>query len=84
MKDELKLLQETIQNNKKEIPAIKSFKSMNNSQSFNVELYNNKNPNNSNNYPNYLVYGNNGCLEYEKQNGKEPSKWNFKSCDANK
>ena len=82
MKDELKLLQETIQNNKKEIPAIKSFKSMNNSQSFNVELYNNKNPNNSNKYPNYLVYGNNGCLEYEN-NINDGAKWNFKSCDAN-
>ena len=82
MKDELKLLQETIQNNKKEIPAIKSFKSMNNSQSFNVELYNNKNPNNSNKYPNYLVYGNNGCLEYEN-NITDGAKWNFKSCDAN-
>jgi hypothetical protein len=83
MRDELKLLQETIQNNKKEIPAIKSFKSMNNSQSFNIELYNDSNPNTSSEYPNYLIYGNNGCLEYEKQNGNDPSKWNFKSCDAN-
>ena len=82
MRDELKLLQETIQKNKTEIPAIKSFKSMNNSQSFNVELYNNKNPNNSNKYPNYLVYGNNGCLEYEN-NINDGAKWNFKSCDAN-
>ncbi len=82
MRDELKLLQETIQDNKKEIPAIKSFKSMNNSQSFNIELYNESNPNNSIEYPNYLIYGNNGCLEYEK-NITDGAKWNFKSCDAN-
>jgi len=83
MRAELNILQTNISLNKKEIPAIKSFKSMNNSQSFNIELYNEVNPNNSTEYPNYLIYGNNGCLEYNKQNGIESSTWNFKSCDAN-
>ena len=66
------------------ITLFESFKSMNNSQSFNIELYNEVNPNNSSNRsPNYLIYGNNGCLEYIKKNGNEMAEWNFNSCDAN-
>ena len=84
MREELLKLQTKIQENKKATPSIKSFKSMNNSQSFNIELYNEVNPNNSSNRsPNYLIYGNNGCLEYIKKNGNEMAEWNFNSCDAN-
>ena len=84
MREDLLKLQTKIQENKKATPSIKSFKSMNNSQSFNIELYNEVNPNNSSNRsPNYLIYGNNGCLEYIKKNGNEMAEWNFNSCDAN-
>ena len=85
LRTDLLELQTKIQTHKKITPSIKSFKSMNTSQAFNIELYNEQNPNNSrsSDYPNYLIYGNNGCLEYEKQNGDQSSKWKFTSCDSN-
>jgi len=48
--------------------------------------------NNASKYPNYLIYGNNGCLQYEQStytldaygNTKTiPATWGFKSCNAN-
>ena len=44
--------------------------------------------NNSSIYPNYLIYGNNGCLQYEpstinSQNVNTPASWSFKSCNSN-
>jgi hypothetical protein len=67
---------------------------MNNSAILNVEEYpdpKNTNTNGENskytgngspNYPNYLIYGNNGCLQYESSNNKTPATWDFKSCNA--
>ncbi len=50
----------------------------------------NSNPGNGSTvYPNYLIYGNNGCLEYNKStlnpitNVKDPSTWAFKACNSN-
>jgi len=54
----------------------------------------NSNINGSSHYPNYLIYGNNGCLQYEQltskndadNNGKTvltPATWAFKPCNAN-
>ena len=99
LKDELNTLQSYIQKNKTIQTDIKAFKSMNNSQMLNVELYkeNNNNSNNdyvnqnnnSNIYPNYLIYGNNGCLQYEPNTTKnnstdnKPPTWSFKSCNSN-
>ena len=89
LRKELKILQYNIQskNIKDKQMDIKAFKNMNNSQILNVEVYNSKNKNNSISTPNYLIYGNNGCLEYEKEYKtttlSEPAKWSFKSCDAN-
>jgi len=39
-------------------------------------------------YPNYLIYGNNGCLQYESSitdinNKVIPATWSFKSCNSN-
>lgn len=107
LKTELNTLQDKIQNNKSKKTDIKAFKSMNNSQMLNVELYkqsvdnsasnsasnndsasnsdySNKS-NNSNVYPNYLIYGNNGCLQYETKNDSlnKTATWSFKSCDSN-
>ena len=75
--------------------SIKGIRSMNNSNILNVEEYidpvnssinkdKNYKGNGSKKYPNYLVYGNNGCLQYElpNQNNDSPS-WEFKKCDSN-
>lgn len=83
MKEELIKLQTQVQKQSKLSPDIKSFKNMNTSQSLNIELYNDNKPNNSITYPNYLIYGNDGCLEYNKNNGTQSPQWNFKSCDSN-
>ena len=72
-----------VQKQSKLSPDIKAFKNMNTSQSLNIELYNDNKPNNSITYPNYLIYGNDGCLEYNKNNGTQSPQWNFKSCDSN-
>ena len=87
LQNELKGLETQIQKNKIEPNDIKAFKSMNNSQILNVELYNDKNTNLATKLPNYLIYGNNGCLEYENNNesneSNEAPTWKFTSCDAN-
>jgi len=101
LKGELYTLQDYIQTHKSKQTDIKAFKSMNNSQMLNVELYKesgdnsnsdyvNKN-NNSSMYPNYLIYGNNGCLQYEPNTNiikddktvNTPASWAFKSCNSN-
>ena len=65
----------TSQIGKTQAPLIKAFRNMANSQILNLEGYpdptspNNGQPstykgNDATNYPNYLIYGNNGCLSY--------------------
>jgi hypothetical protein len=85
-------LQNNIQKNKKKTSDIKGFKSMSNSQILNTEIYNtnnsNSNINNSSMYPNYLIYGNNKCLEYKQSyidnnNIPQSASWSFQSCNAN-
>ena len=98
LRDELNTLQNYMQKNKSKKTDIKAFKSMNNSQMLNVELYKESNvdgnkdyvnqQNNSSIYPNYLIYGNNGCLQYEpptinSKNVNVPASWSFKSCNSN-
>jgi len=87
LKKELKQLEEHIQNNKKNKNNIKSFKSMSNSKIINVELYNDKNKNDAVKYPNYLIYGNNGCLEYDNEKEYKTVSvaptWKFNSCNSN-
>jgi hypothetical protein len=72
---------------------VKGLRSINNSAILNVEEYpdpkkttpgqNSKyTGNGSPNYPNYLIYGNNGCLQYEKSTTETPATWDFKSCNA--
>ncbi len=74
---------------------IKAIKNIKTSTALNVEEY----PNPQNNrtqpttyrgngaptYPNYLIYGNNGCLQYTKEttNPNAPASWAFQSCNAN-
>ena len=86
LKKELKQLEEHIQNNKKNKNNIKSFKSKSNSKIINVELYNDKNKNDAVKYPNYLIYGNNGCLEYDNKKEYETVSvaptWKFNTCNA--
>jgi hypothetical protein len=74
---------------------IKALKNLKTSASLNVEEYpdpaqNSSQPttyrgNGSTTYPNYLIYGNNGCLKYNQatNNGKTPANWAFQSCNAN-
>jgi len=78
----------------KVISPIKGIRSMHNSNILNVQEYSGPAPttainsdvvNNSNNanYPYYLLYGNNGCLEYEPSDKNISSSWNFKPCNSN-
>ena len=60
----------------------KSIRCLNNSSILNLESYPDPDP--SINNPKYLIYGNNGCLQYEDKYEKNPNTWNFKPCDANK
>ena len=60
----------------------KSIRSMKNSSILNLESYPDKDTTKNN--PKYLIYGNNGCLQYENKYEEEPNTWNFKPCDANK
>jgi hypothetical protein len=88
LRTELNDLQTKIQRNKLNSPPIQAFKSIANSQIINLEPYNNNNKNNSTEYPNYLIYGNNGCLQYEKSttdnnNVLQPATWSFKPCNSN-
>ena len=91
-------LQQTALSNKNKNSQIKGIRSINNSTNLNVEEFpdpenNSNNVNNdqdstykgngSKTYPNYLIYGNNGCLKYEPSTSNKPSTWDFKKCDAN-
>lgn len=80
---------------------IKAIKNLSTSASLNVEEY--PDPTNKNNtsqpttyqgngataYPNYLIYGNNGCLKYNKStstatsNPNTSATWNFQACNSN-
>jgi hypothetical protein len=73
---------------------IKAIRNLNTSTILNVEEYPDPqitNPNTPNyngngavNYPNYVIYGNNGCLQYNKgTNNENPSSYNFQPCNAN-
>jgi hypothetical protein len=101
LRKELKILQDNMAKHNEKETDIKAFKSMNNSQILNVEIY--KSPENNNNinsnsnysnysnntnnttYPNYLIYGNGGCLQYESNNNSTttPPSWSFKPCNSN-
>lgn len=88
LRKELDDLQNKIQRNKLNNPNIKAFKSFDNSKIINLETYDDNNKNNSTQYPNYLIYGNNGCLQYEKSktdsnNVVQPATWSFKPCNSN-
>ncbi len=61
-------------NNPKPIKAIKN---MNNSKVMNVEKFN------KNNQDYYLLYGNNGCLEYNAPSSSSSASWAFNKCNAN-
>jgi hypothetical protein len=91
-------LQQTALSNKNKNSQIKGIRSINNSTNLNVEEFpdpenNSNNVNNdqdstykgngSKTYPNYLIYGNNGCLKYEPSTSNTPSTWDFKKCDSN-
>ena len=79
------------------IPEIKALKNIKNSASINVEPYpdpKNKAQNSSYTgngatvYPNYLIYGNNGCLQYNPHSSANTGSitspnWNFQSCNSN-
>ena len=87
LRKELDILQNNLQNSNTNDNDIKAFKSMDNSQILNVETYTSKNQNKGKRYPNYLIYGNHGCLQYEKSmknknNTITPATWSFQSCDA--
>jgi hypothetical protein len=64
---------------------IKAIKNLQTSGSLNVEEYASNNPGNgSAKYPNYLIYGNNGCLQYNNNtHSNTPATWAFQSCNAN-
>lgn len=76
-------------------PPIKAIKNMNNSHILNLEEYPNPSisntgqpstykGNNSSKYPNYLIYGNNGCLQYNAMTSSpvSPIQWSFQPCNA--
>jgi len=91
----LATLQKSMVNNNKFPAQIKGLKSMSNAQMLNIEPYpdptlaNNGQDltykgNNAKKYPNYLIYGNNGCLQYTPQpTGSVAPSWNFQSCNSN-
>jgi len=78
-------------------PPVKSIRSMNNSQILNVEEYpaapyntipnviDTYNGNNGSFRKNYLIYGNNGCIQYEpnSDNDNNAPTWDFKPCNSN-
>lgn len=82
------------QNGGNRTKPIKAIRNLNTSTILNVEEYPDPQITNSNtpnyngngavNYPNYVIYGNNGCLQYNKgTNDKNPSSYNFQPCNAN-
>ena len=97
--DELQQTINSFPTNGNIIPPIKSIKNVHISKTLNVE-YRDPNTNTNTNttfgngsstYPNYLIYGNNGCLQYNKSiikpntsNSEQlPASWSFKSCNSN-
>jgi len=74
---------------------VKAIKNLKTSASLNVEEY--PDPNNNTYqpktyqgngapaYPNYLIYGNNGCLKYNQAttNPNIPATWDFQACNSN-
>jgi hypothetical protein len=64
---------------------IKSIKNIRTSTGLNVEAYpdENKNNNGAPKYPNYLIYGNNGCLQYNTDKSKGSASWAFEPCNSN-
>jgi len=73
---------------------VKSIKNISTSKLLNVEEYTSKaiKPNGApdDKYPNYLIYGNNGCLQYTKEvkdinnlENSKPGTWAFTTCNAN-
>jgi hypothetical protein len=60
---------------------VKSIRSLDNSGILNVESYPDENTLNKD--PKYLIYGNNGCLQYSTAYDNKPTSWDFKSCNAN-
>ena len=84
-------------------PPVKAFRNLSNSQVLNVEGYLKPDPTATNNgqpstykgngaspdkYPNYLIYGNNGCLQYNPgidsttSLSSTPAEYKFTSCNA--
>lgn len=73
---------------------IKAIRNLNTSTILNVEEYPDPKitapngttyyANGSSKYPNYLIYGNNGCLQYNKgTDNTNPSTYNFQPCNSN-
>lgn len=78
--NELQNVLSTFPTNNAQLQPIKAIKNIKTSNSLNVEEYpNSQNGNGSTTYPNYLIYGNNGCLSYNASKNN----WAFKSCNAN-
>ena len=85
--NKIKKLNENLENINKKIKKttpipVKAFRNMENSKILNVEEYPSSTDNTSAKYPNYLIYGNNGCLQYDST-ATSASSISFKSCDAN-
>jgi hypothetical protein len=68
------------ENTNKNAP-IKGIRSMHNSAILNVEEYPSKDS--TSNKSKYLIYGNNGCLEYGQQQSENAPYVSFKPCNAN-
>jgi hypothetical protein len=101
LRDELIQLQNNMVHSTNTID-VKAYKNMSNSQILNIELYKELTPNDhrdhrnhlnavngASTYPNFLIYGNNGCLEYTpgelytSNNSMSPPSWSFNVCNAN-
>jgi len=78
-------IQTTQKENGNQNKPIKAIRNLNTSTILNVEEYSDStNGNGAVNYPNYLVYGNNGCLQYNIGTSKQnPSSYSFQPCNAN-
>jgi len=87
-------IQDLQKHNGNQTKPIKAMRNLNTSTILNVEEYPDPqitNPNtpyyNGNgavNYPNYVIYGNNGCLQYNKGTSDENlASYNFQPCNAN-